>query len=49
MNDCVVKVVVVAELVTASMVVDIVIMIPPLTFQRSIQIHCLYANRIREK
>lgn len=38
-SDCFVKVV--AELVTASMVVDIVIMIRPLTFQRSIQIHCL--------
>lgn len=43
MNDCVVKVVkVLAELVTASMVIDIVIVIRPLTFQRSIQIHCLY-------
>lgn len=40
-NDCVVKVVVVAELVTASMVVDIVTMIRPLTFRRSTQIHCL--------
>lgn len=40
-NDCVVKVVVVAELVTASMVVDIVTKIRPLTFRRSTQIHCL--------
>lgn len=48
-NDCFVKVVVVAESVTASMIVDIVIMIRPLTFQKSIQIHCLCANRIREK
>lgn len=43
-NDCVVKIVVVAELVTASMV-DIVTMIQLLAFQRSIRIHCLHMRR----
>lgn len=44
-NDCFVRVVVLLELVTASMVVGIVIMIRPLAFQRSIQIHCLWFMR----